>query len=253
MYSTIFYGIMEVKTIMFEFLTYTPLGAFIVFIGLALFWVVKPAYFAVLIKNRMPKRLEVIIASLLILLGLLIVAILFSTGVTPDENNKASPLAALWALLGMGLVVGYWYWLVSVRGKLFVAKSLSSERLPEFSTIEPIKKNTETSFFEKQTDFSNPPAPAPAPAPAPVRIPCEYWMMYRDVDGNETARDFDLIKVYERHNRWYFDAHCDLVSDERTFRVDRVELLKNNDTGKMWSLEKDIRKHFRELSRNGGF
>ena len=77
-------------------------------------------------------------------------------------------------------------------------------------------------------------------------------MTYEDGEGNLTARDFDIIHIYERHNRWYFDAYCGLSDgEERTFRVDRVLTLRDHVTGESWTLLAEVRRKFRQMGRSG--
>jgi predicted DNA-binding transcriptional regulator YafY len=49
---------------------------------------------------------------------------------------------------------------------------------------------------------------------------------YRNADGAPSQRDIRPLWLEEHAGQWYLGAYCALRQDERTFRVDRMELIE---------------------------
>lgn len=49
---------------------------------------------------------------------------------------------------------------------------------------------------------------------------------YSDFGENFSVRDININNVYQDGKYWYLDAFCHFAEDDRTFRLDRIEMLE---------------------------
>lgn len=209
-----------------------------------LFFLVKPEYFPLLRKNRPFSRPVIFGLSF----GFLLISIITSGLLAPTTPDNVMDLHAGVVLLGALCACLYWFFLVASRSGKSIFQMLGVDR-ERFLKDRAFLRSQK--IDEKLKDRPVEHQPVHHQSSLSFSQKYSYWMMYSDVEGVETAREFNIIRIYQKHNRWYFDADCALVEDERTFRVDRVQMLKANYTNQYYSLEKDIRKYFRDLSRDG--
>lgn len=73
--------------------------------------------------------------------------------------------------------------------------------------------------------------------PDKVELESDYIIIYQDAEGRITKRPITLSKIAGVEEDIYLHAHCHMVDDRRTFRLDRIIEIYSGSTGEKINLD----------------